>query len=503
MPLTDDEELRQLFFPGVPPRYIVGERVAFDLEAPGGRAAGAGCPRSEYDSNWHQFSIGRAAMSLFSRDNCRVGTPENTIEVRDCGAGVVALRFRVTSTALPIAADPRAGEPELDIYADPGEPADPEVLKAVHTLHAGLWPDELTKHAGGPWPARGSRPLARAVTPEHGQGHVGPADLLPHVTHPFDRRFLRLPMGPLLAAARTEQRGAQGEVEIEVPVRVGRRFAPGVTGLLAHRLRLNHAVFFNRTVGQVEPDTTADRDDDGPVLLPGGGADAVVLECTDVIAQRSYVDVRFSYHADSARQFVVEPAGGADAQLRFLGRPVPRSRLRIRYLRPVDWGGLSVRPGETAIERDRLPWFLARTAPAPDPAALGASAGAGQRLAWQAAGPAALPRSRLVTAADLARAAWAEMPPPLREAVVDRRSPDDPHGLTLAHVARVVPRDSSRFPRTLRGLACVVTTLTLPLKPTARPEDLRPYADWLGRVLEPRCPAGTFLEVLLDRPRPS
>ena len=239
------------------------------------------------------------------------------------------------------------------------------------------------------------------------------------------------------------------------------------------------------------------------MLLPGGGADAVVLECTDVIARHSYVDVRFSYHADPAHQFVIEPAGGADAQLRFLGRPVPRSRLRIRYLRPVDWGGLSVRLGETAIERDRIPWFLARTAPAPDPAALGAGATAGQRLVWQAAGPAALPGSRLVTAADLARAAWAEMPPPLREAVVDRRSPTDPHGLTLADVARVVPQDSPRFPRTLHGLACVVTTLTLPLKPTARPEDLRPYADWLGRALEPRCPAGTFLEVLLDRTRSS
>ena len=229
---SDDEELRRLFFPGLPPRFIVGERVAFDLEAPGGRAAGAGCPRSEYDSNWHQFSIGRAAMSLFGRDNWRVGTPENTIEARDCGAGVVGLKFRVTSTAPPLAADPRAGEPELDIYADPGEPADPEVLEALHTLHAGLWPGELTEHAGGPWPARGSRPLARAVTPEHGHGHVGPADLLPHLTHPFDRRFLRLPMAPLLAAARAEQVVAERPFEIEVPVHVGRRFAPRVAGLL-------------------------------------------------------------------------------------------------------------------------------------------------------------------------------------------------------------------------------------------------------------------------------
>jgi hypothetical protein len=442
-------------------------------------------------NSWSNWSHGeaeepnsRSALGLLPQQVWTVPARDNRVRVAADEQGQVLLTFELER---PEATDPPAagatarqgapGQPpaEITLYADPDGPRGPEVLDALATLASGVWPTPIAfAHAPAEmYPRRGTGPAWTGTGA--GRTWPGPVDWSPLVLHPFSERFLRLPREAVLGQADASGRAT-------VAIALGHKFASQAARLLRDRLFLNHTVLCNRVVERIEPDGSLE--DEEPFRLRG--AAPVVLECVDIDRGRQYFDQRFCLPGtDPARLFALDRCGEeAACCLRFLGEPVPRRRLRVAYLRPLDWDRLAIEPGETTFEVNRTPRFRARTAVAPEPDTACHRTQSRQALLcwWRDLGLGTEPR--WPSEADLIRLTRRLLPAPLRAWVDDAPTEERPLGFRLDLEAR------------RRGPTAYMTRV-IRLRPRAGAPraQLAGYLSWLGRALEHRCGGGLFVNV--------
>ncbi|MBK9386633.1 MAG: hypothetical protein IPN34_17610 [Planctomycetes bacterium] len=365
-------------------------------------------PSSSWAEGWIVEPKSNARLGLLPRRFRPVPLKQNEVEVRARGADL-ELVFDPLLDRLE--AEAGVGE-EAVLFVRPEKASGVESLDAFAALAAALWPPGLLARLGPPpiWD-----------DPWH-----GPVDLTPMLLNPYHGRLLRLPFDALMKALR---------VAPSIRVTVGRESAPVLAERLAGALFVNGALIGNRVLERIEP--TGIKED---IVLEGRSP--LVMQCEDVTAQRTYLDERYAPpDTDPLRTFRIESSG----RMVFLDeRGAATRRMRVAYLRFLEWPeDLQVEPG-AQLERDRVPVFQAVTRIVPDRSLSG-----GRDLREGAVWLLARPPVRYPSSDELRQAAFQILPAPLR-AWVDLSLP--------APAVRVEARRDART-----GYA--IPTWVIPLRP--------------------------------------
>ena len=356
-------------------------------------------------------------FGVLARHSLLIPAADNRVGMAAEPDGHVRLTIRL---AQPV---PRA-EPcdEFTLYADADGDGGIDALDALATLATGVLP------VGGPSVA-GAEPFPRPGVGPLWSGRACGPDWVRLLPLPYAERFLRLPY-QLLAGA--------GEAVV-IRIGVGREAAGHVARALRRRLFVNHLLLGNRAIERIEPDAQDGAEDEELELE---GRCPVLLELEDVDTGHQYYDHRYALvGTDPARLVALTRRPNQDGrQVKFFGPPVPRRRLRVAYLRALDWRGLTVRPNETILDLNRDACLRVRTAihPAASPAPL--TAQVRRSLLALFSDPA---RPQYPTPAAIARAVRRELPDFVRAAVDDAPTANRPLGMTI--VLRALPGTSDRF----------------------------------------------------------
>jgi hypothetical protein len=302
---------------------------------------------------------------------------------------------------------------DFTLYADAEGDAGPAVLRAFDRLVTGVWPPLMRVPSGiEPYPRQGAGPIW--------EGESGAIDWLRLVPVPYAERFVRLPVLALLDCFQSKHR-------VDLPVWVGPGAARDVARILKRRLFVNHFLLGNRAVERIEPDPQ-DRTGDGDIVL--SGPSPVLLEMCDVDSGDRFWDERYA-PIGTDRAWLVKLkriARRPGWMVRFLGAAVPRHRLRIAYLRALDWQGLTTRSGQTVLDLDREPCLKVRTPIHPLATATPLTDQARRALVCMTTRP---PRPRYPTLDEIAREVRRHLPSHVRAAVDDRPCSARPTGLAI------------------------------------------------------------------------
>jgi hypothetical protein len=319
---------------------------------------------------------------------------------------------------------------EFALYVNADGDGGLDALNALAMLAAGVWPDVAGASNGAePYPRCGSGPI-------WSDAGVGPdwARLLPLT---FAERFLRLPYRFLSTEGGT------------LRVWLGCGVATNVVRMLRGRVFVNHLLLGNRAVERIEPDA-GDAAGDADVEL--AGRRPVLLEIQDIDTAHHYYDRRYAPIGTDPAQLValVRRRGGSGPRVHFIGKRVPRRRLRVLYFRALDWTGLAVRPDETVLNLNREPCLQVRTAIHPDPDADAMTPQSRRALLKLFTEPS---RPRYPTLPAIARAVRRALPIGLRAWVDDGPTAERPMGMSIALRAMPGSVDRHAYPTWVIGLA--------------------------------------------------
>jgi hypothetical protein len=331
---------------------------------------------------------------------------------------------------------------------------------------------------------------------------AGPADLLSPQHTPFADRFLRLSLESLLATVRRDARRVSFSVDFPSP-----DLAASACRLLQGRLRLNHALFWNRIRQHYDRFSLQSAVDGLPLRAAGAErvGSPVVITCID---ERSnvYADERWGGRFDPCHRFrstVVGSGASYQLHLSFADPWVTYARLRhVRLLLPVEWPRESAR-GLTMVPQsqfllDDAEVFVHEDSVEP---ALGERGSDEELLRREAlallpayfSGRGTLPAGHAASILELKRLVLARMPMELRALLPSR--------LDLSEIsvssAVSMPAAAPRWTPPPKAVPVALVTIPVSGTGTLAPHDIDRLLGALARDVERRCVAGIRLSLKL------
>ncbi|WP_131818234.1 hypothetical protein [Planctopirus hydrillae] len=473
-------------------QYLVGEGVKITPRQPHGREFSLGCPQFDIARSWDNYASQGVLLSAVASRSILLPTRTNEVEVRDDGNGGVELSFLLSYETKLLLDQVSALDrvPEITIYLDPDRSrSSPEPsansLEAFDALLAGVFPEPISLATQTLYPRRGLPARDGDGRPSESESH--PAYWMAQFACPLSHRFARLPLIPLLDAP-----FAAGE-RVTFTVELGREWAKEVAQNLSGRLFLNHVLFWNYLLGQLEPQRSASD-------LSLRGANAIVLDAEDTVSGALYYDEHFASCRDPSQTFRVHRDTAEDVcRLEFPPGEFFPGRMRVRYLIPVDWEELQVDVGETCFERSGSIAFAARCQPFP-------TVDSGEhsprpqntRLAWSlAVHPQTFCTELPMTRRELRMLILDKIPPQLKRLLSSAAGSED-DWLRIETVIRRVEPDPLRH-ESVWGRAMPVTSCHIRLATDAPLDELSRQSRWLTRRVQESCPASVNVEIVLER----
>lgn len=391
---------------------------------------------------------------------------------------------------------------EIDIYCDTQNNSKKQ--EAFLQLLQGCWPEELAlpDQSMEYWPKLGVRPPIDSSTIDI-DSQV--SRLINFIKHPFEPRFLRLPLYHLLNNWNKFKDGIHISVNDSTT-------AKNIKKHLEGSIKLNCVLFWNQAIGisdRQEYLKTNDNDDDqktsirsisidfGSRLYDGGIV--AVLDCIDKQQEvdNHFYDRRWAFGIEPEKLFSVrrDDSNHRSFYIDFLN---PKDwhdapNLFLRFIMSERWKGLhqnlknSSKSFKEVLSIGDLPTFSMIEPPVSDNLA-----GWGEReqtisLLWLAngVGDFPFPQQAVVTRTQLARLLLQLIPKPLAGEDIDKQALK----IKDFEFSQVIESGHAHWGNS------VVTKIIIKKDFGIDKKKVDYYLEWLKRAAQPFCPAGTLLDI--------